>query len=146
MSNPIQLWNQPCWGIFIPLNLNYYVAFVFIGGIEITGGAPALLQGMGINKPSGWRSQVWNFQSVTAVGKREWAGIPRAQAGKPLTKQLGLGQNTATTQQRQGTSNTGSAQLEFPFMCLYKQQHRSFSTAFLHSRPSFLKFMSHKEK
>lgn len=83
---------------------------------------------------------------MTAAGKGNWAGIPRAQVGKPPTKQLGLGSNTATIQRRKGTSNSGSAQLEFPFMCLYKQQHRSFSTAFLHSSPSFFKFMSHKEK
>lgn len=120
----------------IPLNLNYYV---IIGGIGITGGAPALLQDTGIKKSVSWRSQVF-FQNVTAVGKREWAGIPRARAGKPFTKQLVSDQNTDTIQWRKGTSCTGSTQLEFPFMCLYKQQHRSFSTAFLHSRPSFLKF------
>lgn len=138
MSNPIQLWNQPYSKDSSQLEL-LCDFFMIIGGIGITGEAPALLQDTGINKSVSWRSQVF-FQNVTAVGKREWAGIPRARAGKPFTKQLVSDQNTDTIQWRKGTSCTGSTQLEFPFMCLYKQQHRSFSTAFLHSRPSFLKF------
>lgn len=69
MSNPIQLWYQPCF----QRSLSTWIVmwfFVFIGGISVTGGAPALLQSTGINKPNkpvGWRSQVF-LQSVTAGG------------------------------------------------------------------------------
>lgn len=91
MSNPIQLWYQPC----SQRSLSTWIImwfFVFIGGISVTGGAPALLQSTGINKPNkpvGLKVTSL-FAECDCWGQEGVGRNTQGQAGKALPKQLGL--------------------------------------------------------